>query len=182
MASLYDCGNWRDARCGVPGGQGRHSGRPSKSPCQDVQLALVRLIFRPGDQAGANGVANDVIPFRVVVLAAAQLRIPEMSLPDRYVCTMRPVADSLRFPKTDPALQGFGHCNQRGTEQMNVIRHDDVSANEPVHRVTPGRTQNFMRFCIGEDPLLSFRTNGYEHDNWRVEALMHRLMDRMHTS
>lgn len=51
-------------------------------PPKYVQLALKRPFFRHADQSGANRIFYNVLPFRIVILVAAQLRIPEIALPD----------------------------------------------------------------------------------------------------
>ena len=43
---------------------------------------LEKAIFSTADQSGANRIFYNVLPFRIVILVAAQLRIPEIALPD----------------------------------------------------------------------------------------------------
>ena len=97
-------------------------------PAQLVQLALERPIIQRIRQTGAQGILDHVIPFLVLALMAAQLRIPEMPLPYRVLVRPGPVLGGTRFPETHPFEERLGMQARWSTKKVNMVRHDHITA------------------------------------------------------
>jgi len=93
-------------------------------------FAGVRLIVGVDDKIGANRVLADVIRFSIVACIVAQQMIEKAGLPfELFANRSEPVRNA--------ALQAFHPVAQSeivrtAHEEMNVIRHDDITADGNV--------------------------------------------------
>ena len=106
-------------------------------PWQNVDLTLIRPLVRLRDQPRAHGVASDVFPLCGVAGALTELRVPVVLLPQRFLVRTGPPAGHDPLPVLDPRPESRLRIGRRA-EQVNVIRHDDISANHPPIRRHPG--------------------------------------------
>jgi len=83
-------------------------------------------------QPGAHRIAPDVIPFLTVALPRTKLAIKEVFLPNRPFRRRRPMTRGLRAPICHPLFERRRRENSRGAKQMQVVRHQDVTAYHPV--------------------------------------------------
>jgi len=78
---------------------------PQLLPSKKIQLPLVWPIGRLLHQSGTNWILDNVLPLLIVAFALAQLRIPEMALPDWSIVFVTPMSRTVRLPKHDPFLE-----------------------------------------------------------------------------
>jgi hypothetical protein len=92
-----------------------------------LSSSLIRPIFCATHVAVANWIVYKVVQLLCVGLGSAQLAVPKLPLPNRSLSAVRPRSRDVISPILDPILQRVrGKC-VRGTEQMDVIRHDHVT-------------------------------------------------------
>lgn len=77
-------------------------------PPQLVHLALVWPIARLLHKARTHRIFDDVMPFLIITFVPPQLRIPEMTLPDRGVLRIQPMSCTVRLSKFYPFLERTG--------------------------------------------------------------------------
>ena len=135
-------------------------GRDSVEPSvlELVQHTLVRPVFRLFHQSGPNWVSPDVIPFLRVAFIASQAMVKSICLKPR-----RPSAEptsQFALPKCDPFLDLDCFVELR-PEEMEVVGHDHITADNPAIRLRPGFIQNFVNSCIRE---LSLTLPGTDRD------------------
>ena len=97
-------------------------------PGEYVHFALVRPFLPARDQSGFDGILKDVKPLLRVALAAAELAIEKILLPNGFFGHARPVARHVRTPEFHPPFEWSDGHSQRSAEQVQLIRHKDVTA------------------------------------------------------
>jgi hypothetical protein len=97
-------------------------------PVQRIQFSLERPLLRIFHISCDCRILPDIIPLLVVALAIAKLAIEEVLLPYGLLILTRPVPSSLRTPICDPIFQRSCRKCCRRAKQMQVVRHQDVSA------------------------------------------------------
>jgi hypothetical protein len=108
-------------------------------PVDNNDLAGVWPIVSIFDESGANGIIADVIPFLPVGLVASQDVIVESRLPKTaqflpcysgwFSATGTKRCIQTSFQSLDPFAQRDLSGDSEADEQVNVIRHNDISSN-----------------------------------------------------
>ena len=109
-------------------------------------------IFGLLHQSGAHGILADVLPLLGIVFSIAQSVMKTGRL--KSSCIRVSLGEAV-FPETDPTFDGEFHI-VRCTEQMQVVRHQQIIAHEPSRGgVQPDIVQNTLdrRLC---QPALAF--------------------------
>ena len=106
-------------------------------PLQHIEFVLIRPIFCATHVAVANWIVYNVVPLLCVGLGSAQLAVPKLPLPNRSLSAVRPRSRDVISPILDPILQRVRGKRVRGTEQMDVIRHDHATTDTPEPRCLP---------------------------------------------
>ena len=89
---------------------------------------------RVRDEAFADGILADVVPFFVVALESAKTGVPFVRLPfPRWVWRF---GSESAFPKGDPAVERSFKFVRRA-KAMKMIGHQQVVANQPSVGVDP---------------------------------------------
>src|SRR5438477_12736367 len=121
-------------------------------------------------------VSANIFPLVAVTFRRPNLAIPMVALPNVTFLS----ADSFRedrFPISHPPFEGWNFGAVWRTEKMNVIRHYDVTADEPGQGLIPGGYNRLMngKRCENRQPLR--RAGGHKNDSWPVMPLRGRRMD-----
>ncbi len=134
-------------------------------PCNRKEHALVRPVVWVGDEPLADGIGPDVLPFGGEVLAAAQLGVPALALPEGMRMGKREREGDFGLPVFHPAVE-VGNGNATGNaQQMDVVRHDDVAGNEPVPGIAPGIKHAVHGGWVVEHPLPVLSIDGDEKND-----------------
>jgi len=115
-------------------------------PHNRVEFALERPIFWLFYQTVLDGILPEIKPLLLITLAVAQLIIEKILLPDWLLLRMRPTPRHVRPPELSPLFQRCDRHRRRCAEKMKVIRHDDISANQPAIRFAPGTQKEGNNF------------------------------------
>ena len=99
----------------------------------------------------------------------SQLPIPIVTLPNRNLITVRPRSRHIISPEAHPVLERLWRKRVWRAEQMNVIRHDHISADPPEICRLPRRNDQSLCFVIREQRSSPVRAHG-EEDNYRLES------------
>ena len=122
---------------------------PLKPKILDLPLKWPIVDF--GHQSSAKRIFPHVLPFLTVALARSQNMIEEFSLPDGQRKSL--LANNTFARPLLPKLHELGQwfCLQFArTEEVHVIRHDDITADRPAMSaacVLPFLNQNCSRLC-----------------------------------
>src|SRR5688572_6723401 len=73
-----------------------------------------------------------VQPLQVITLARTELPIKKILLPNRFFFSARPMTRRSSPPELHPALKRCLRKHRRCAKEVNVIRHDHITANMPV--------------------------------------------------
>ena len=169
-------GGWRNV---VPHGWAGHWSS-GIVPWQDVQLTGVGPLLRGADQSVADRVASDIVPLGGKILSPPQLAVPHIILPDRLFVGPRPASGNPGFPESRPAPER--HLRVAGsTEQMKMIREEDVGPHDPGSRLHPAPEQEFVSSVASEDRTPIVGGGGHEEDP-RLVPGPHRGMMRRPTA
>ena len=108
------------------------------SPRENVQFPLIWPIFRSLCQTSANGIFNDVLPLFLIAFTPSKLGVPKVTLPNWKPFWAGRIPCDVGFPKTYPFRERLDGQNSRRAKQMNVIRHNHVTADKPRRVRRPG--------------------------------------------
>jgi len=112
-------------------------------PLQHIKFALVGPFFWIVTITMTHRVSANIFPLVAVTFRRPKLAIPMVALPNVTFLS----ADSFRedrFPISHPPFEGWNFGAVWRTEKMNVIRHYDVTADEPRQGLIPGAYNRFM--------------------------------------
>ncbi len=123
---------------------GRSHGRTFNSPWNTP-------FIRGLAQTGANRIVPHVIPFDRLLLPGSHLRVPTGLLPDGAFLVPGPPPRHSRFPEMHPSCQRRVVQAGGRTEKVDVIRHDDISPDEPMIGVNPNILQEIMDVGASQD-------------------------------
>ena len=125
-----------------------HSSFPRRGP-----------ITRVGHKTFAHWVVTHIFPLLHVAFRVAQRAIPISLLPHA-----RPqLSGEATLPERDPVSQ-FQRVAPRRGKEMHMIRHNDVSPDQPRRRVLPCVYQRIVRDLIGENRAACFGAYGDKND------------------
>lgn len=99
-------------------------------PSQQMQLTRIWPHFRCGHKSGAYWIHPHIFPFFTVTFTPAQLGIPIIALPDRFIACLRPISGYLIAPAAYPCLQSAFQSGG-SAEKMNMVRHDYIPPHQP---------------------------------------------------
>ena len=97
-----------------------------------MDAALVGPEIGVGDKAGTDWVVAEVVPLFEVTFIVAQLAVPVVALPKRGFFFAGPAFGSLLVPPFHPVFERQGVHEAGCREQVDVVGHEDVVANEPL--------------------------------------------------
>ena len=142
----------------------------SVAPGDGKEFALIRPVVGGGDEAFADGVGAEVFPFGGEVFAGADLGVPALALPEGAGVGEGEGKGDFGFPVFHPAVE-IGNGERAGTaEEMDVIGHDDIAADQPVFGGTPGVEKAGVGVWMGEYGLTVVGDGGHEEDDGAAVA------------
>ncbi len=119
-------------------------------PLENIQFALIWPVFPMRHQTGLDGVFNDIEPFLVITLTTAKLSVIKIFLPNGFVASARPAARYLSTPEFHPTFERRHLNTHRGTEKVDMIRHNNMAPHQPVIRFAPCFKQESVNVCVGK--------------------------------
>jgi hypothetical protein len=114
------------------------------SPSQLMQLALVWPIICTSHQSGAHGIAANIFPFLVIVIAPSQLSVPAIALPQWFILLNWPCPSHRTTPVLHPRLERCVWISW-AREEVDVVWHENIPADMPTVRTTPRVQNQFVR-------------------------------------
>ena len=112
-----------------------------------MRSALKRPVVQPLRQALSHGVLADVLQFVFVFPLVAQAVVQRPALKGPRLGQMRPA--ELAFPKFHPLIDAEMQI-ARGTEEVQMVRHEQVVAGEPRGGfVAPETDEGFLHVGLG---------------------------------
>ena len=105
-----------------------------------MHAPLVRPVLDARDQALADWILLHVKPLLALAVAQAMMPAARLKLPTGV--PMLPA--KLTFPVGDPGLDGELQVARRA-EAMQVIRHQEIIADQPRRRFEPGLMDELLR-------------------------------------
>ena len=98
-------------------------------PAEWVNCAPVRPTVWRGDEGFSDGILADVFEFVAVVARRTEAVVEEAPLPEP-IALFEMFAGKLAFPVGDPFFEGESEV-ARGAEEVEVVGHEEVIADEP---------------------------------------------------
>jgi len=128
----------------------RRESRPTKCfalPAQLVENAGEGPIAGTRDQTGSHRIFANIVPTLIVALlpAEAVMKTTCLKPPFRVLVT----TPKLAFPKRDAGFD-FDRLNNRRTKEMQVIGHENITADHPGVGKFPGIKQGLVDLRIGQ--------------------------------
>ena len=141
-----------------------------------MNFTLIGPIPGVPHEASADGIFKRVSPFLTVTFPFPQLGIPKVRLPNGGVVGIWPMARGVGFPERNPAGESCRRVHRRRAKKVQMVGHQNISANEPRIGGSPSLEEEVVDRIVGEEGLFVFRANGQEDDNRAVESLVERGM------
>ncbi len=107
-----------------------------------MQTALVRPILGLGDQLGANRILFHVGKLAAIMPLGAHLGVP--AIPFEQPGQGWKFIGGQSFPIFAPDINAGGIPGSGAAEEMDVIRHHHIIANQPVRSAFPYPSQGSM--------------------------------------
>ena len=117
-------------------------------PLENIQFALIWPILPPRNQTGFDRIFHNIEPLLMITLTAAKLPVEKIFLPNGLVASARPAASYLSTPEFHPTFERRHRNMHRGTEKMEVIRHNNITPHQPVIRFAPRFDEQLMDFRV----------------------------------
>jgi hypothetical protein len=149
------------------------------TPTQNVQLSLIRPVFNSRNKLLADRIHADVVPFVRVSFIGAQLPVPMIRLPQWAFFGARPVPCCDGFPEANPVCQRTRIKSSWRTEEMDMVRHQDVTPDKSFVRLSAGTVKNLVCVVPRQNRLTVRGAHGDENDGGFLQSLNDRWMCRM---
>ena len=134
-------------------------------PSKIVQFTLIRPVIRSFNQFRSQGVVTNVFPFLGIALPFPQLAVEKIFLPDWFFYRTRPVPCNCGSPSKHPITKRSFRNSCWGTEQVQMVGHQYVSAHKPRIGFLPRVHNELVDILVGQQRSSPFGADCYEYDD-----------------
>jgi hypothetical protein len=151
-------------------------------PLENVQFALIWPVFPTRHQTRLDRIFHNIQSLLVITFTTAKLPVKKILLPNGLVTGARPTARCLSTPEFHPPFERRHRNTKRSTEQVDMIRHNNMTPHQPVVGFAPRFDEQLMDFRIRQQRTAAIHVTTHILNDCLIWQFQRRQMRQLFSS